>query len=347
MPSAELKGMTMREIALATVWLWTLAGTPASANDSSAELATGGLVLEKSANIEMRAEDLYVSVKEIRVEAHFYNTSAEDVTTIVAFPMPDITIEHPDEVISVPTEDPQNLLGFSTKVDGKPVEMSVEQKVYSGGSERTDILRRLAVPLAPHLAATNAALDRLAPAAQDELIKLGLAEIEEFDVGKGMEKHLSARWTLKTTYFWEQTFPTKAEIVIEHRYAPSVGASVQTSIGSKEALNEDWFATYRAKYCMDASFLGAVEQARMGQKSEYGAPFSEERISYILTTGGNWAGPIGTFRLVVDKGDASSLVSFCSEGVKKVGVTQFEMMQSNFVPKSNLNVLILKRLESP
>lgn len=337
----------MRKMALVTVWLCALAGPPANANDSSAELATGGLVLEKSADIEMRAEDLYVSAKVIRVEAHFYNTSAQDVTTVVAFPMPDITIEHPDEVISVPTEDLQNILGFSTKVDGKPVDMRVEQKVYSGGIERTDVLARLGVPLAPHLPATNAALDRLAPAAKDELVKLGLAEIEEFDVGKGMEKHMSARWTLKTTYFWEQTFKAKAETVIEHHYTPSVGATVQTSIGSKEAMQEDWFADYRAKYCMDASFLDAVEQARKAANSEYGSPFSEQRISYILTTGGNWAGPIGAFRLVVDKGDESSLVSFCGEGVKKIGATEFEETKSNFTPRANLNVLILKRLETP
>lgn len=337
----------MRTAALATTLLCALAGTPVAANDSSAELATGGLVLEKSAEIEMRSEDLYVSAKAIRVSARFYNTSANDVTTVVAFPMPDITIEHPDEVISVPTEDLQNILGFSTKVDGKPVEMRVEQKVYSRGTERTDTLRRLGVPLAPHLAATNAALDRLAPAAQEQLTKLGLAEIEEYDVGKGMEKHVAARWTLKTTYFWEQTFKAKTETVIEHQYTPSVGATVQTSIGSTEAMQEDWFADYRAKYCIDASFLAAVEQARKAANSEYGAPLSEQRISYILTTGGNWAGPIGRFRLVVDKGDASSLVSFCEEGVKKIGATEFEVIKSNFTPKANLNVLILKPLETP
>jgi hypothetical protein len=336
----------MRKVAVATVLLCALAGNPAVANDSSAELATGGLVLEKNADIEMRAEDLHVSAKEIRVSARFYNASENDVVTVVAFPMPDITIEHRDEVISVPTEDLQNILGFSTKVDGKPVEMRVEQKVYSGGTERTDVLRRLGVPLAPHLAATNAALDRLAPAAQDELTKLGLAEIEEYDVGKGMEKHLAARWRLKTTYFWEQTFKAKAETVIEHHYTPSVGATVQTSIGSIEAMKEDWFANYRAKYCMDASFLAAVEQARRAANSEYGSPFSEQRIAYILTTGGNWAGPIGSFRLIVDKGDASSLVSFCAEGVKKISATEFEVTKSNFVPKSDLNVLILKRLDT-
>lgn len=338
----------MRKTAVRTfACLCALAGHPAGANDSSAELATGGLVLEKSADIEMRSEDLYVSSKEIRVQARFYNSSANDVATIVAFPMPDITIEYPDEIISVPTEDPKNLLGFATAVDGKPVEMSVEQKVYANGIDRTEVLRRLGVPLAPHLVATNAALDRLPRAAQDELTKLGLAEIEEFDAGKGMEKHLSARWTLKTTYFWEQLFPAKTEVVIDHRYMPSVGMTVQTSIGGQAAVKEPWFADYRTKYCMDAAFLGAVQRARKEVKSEYGAPFSEERISYILTTGGNWARPIGKFRLVVDKGAPSSFVSFCGDGVKKISTTQFEMAKSDFVPKSDLHVLILKQIDLP
>ena len=55
------------------------------------------------------------------------------------------------------------------------------------------------------------------------------------------------------------------------------------------------------------------------------------------------AGPIGNFRLVVDKGDANNLVSFCSDGVKKIGPTQFEMRKSDFTPERNLYVLILKR----
>lgn len=325
------------------VCICMLASHPALANDSSAELTTGGLLLEKSADIEMRSEDLYVSAKEIRVRARLYNSSAHDVTTIVAFPMPEITIGSSDVNLAVPTQDAQNLLGLATKVDGKVVQMNVEQKVFAGGIEYTDVLLRLGVPLAPHLSATNAALDRLARAAQDELLRLGLVGTEEFDVGKGMEKHLIARWTLKTTYFWQQTFPAKTAVVIEHRYVPSVGLSVQTSIGSKWATTEGWLASYRSKYCMDDAFLAAVERAG----SDDGAPFSEQRLSYMLTTGANWAGPIGTFRLVINKGDPSSLISFCGKGVKKIGATEFEMVRSHFVPKKNLDVLILKRLTKP
>ena len=68
----------------------------------------------------------------------------------------------------------------------------------------------------------------------------------------------------------------------------------------------------------------------------------EERIAYILKTGANWKGPIRDFRLVVDKGDAKNLVSFCAEGVKKIGPTQFEVRKRDFTPKDDLNILVLK-----
>jgi hypothetical protein len=334
----------MRVARLLLIAVAALSCRAALGNDSTAELATGGLVLTKSADIEMRSEELYISSREIRVSYQFYNGSGKDVTTLVAFPMPDITIEHSDANISVPTEDPENLLGFSTTVNGAPVRARVEQKVLARGIDRTADLRRLGVPLAPHLSATNKALDRLPRTSWDELVRMGLAEIEEYDVGKGMQKHLSARWTLKTTYFWEQTFPARAEIAVEHRYQPSVGGSAQTSVGDPQAMREDWFAGYRRKYCMDRDFIASAERVRRATKTQFGAPFSEQRISYILSSGGNWSRPIGDFRLVVDKGDASSLVSFCGEGVRKIGPTLFEMRRTNFTPKSDLNVLILRRL---
>jgi hypothetical protein len=109
-------------------------------------------------------------------------------------------------------------------------------------------------------------------------------------------------------------------------------------------MREDWFAGYRRKYCMDRDFIASAERVRRATKTQFGAPFSEQRISYILSSGGNWSRPIGDFRLVVDKGDASSLVSFCGEGVRKIGPTLFEMRRTNFTPKSDLNVLILRRL---
>src|SRR5713101_6933342 len=51
-----------RPMLLASIAALTLMGvTHVLANDSSAELATGGLVFIKNANVEMRSEDLFIS----------------------------------------------------------------------------------------------------------------------------------------------------------------------------------------------------------------------------------------------------------------------------------------------
>jgi hypothetical protein len=323
------------------------AAAPALANDSSAELATGGLIFVQNDNVEMRSEDLFISAKEVRVRYRFFNKAAQDVTVLVAFPMPEVRIEEQDQSISLPTEDPVNLLAFATTAGGQPVKTEVEQHVFAAGIDRTQLLRGLGIPLAPHLKDTNGALDRLPREKWDELVRIGLAEIEEYDVGKGMEKHLAARWGLRTTFYWEQRFPAKAETVIEHRYKPSVGASVQTSLGAPYAVKEAWYDDYKRKYCLDKDFFAAIERLRKATKSEFGPPYSEERIDYILRTGANWSGPIGQFRLVVDKGDADSLVSFCGDGLKKISNTQFEMKKTDFKPDGDLAVLILKKLPKP
>lgn len=313
------------------------------ANDSSAELRSGGLVMTKDPAIEMRSEDLFISARQVRVTYRFANTSAKPVTILVAFPMPDITIEGEDDNISVPTRDPVNLMGFSTTVDGRPVTARVEQKVICKGVDRTAYLRTLGVPLAPHLASTNKILDALPKARKDEIIKLGLGQIMEYDAGKGWEHHLYATWTLKTTYYWRQTFPAGREIVVEHRYKPSVGETSGTSWGASYFPAEPTYAAQRAHYCVDDDFLNAIKNTPRRPDVEF-APFTEQRIEYILSTGANWKAPIGDFRMVVDKGEATSLISFCGQGVRKIGPTQFEVRYQNFTPTKEVSVLILKRM---
>ena len=333
--------MRISVIALA---LAAVAAAPALGNDSSAELSTGGLIFVRNDSIEMQSEDLAISRQEISVRYRFLNKSDRDITILVAFPMPDIHVESPDDIVTVPTEDPVNLLAFSTMVNGKAVSTNVEQRALAVGVDRTQMLRALGVPLAPHLASTNEALDRLPLEKWDELLRIGAAEIEEYDSGRGMIKHLAARWTLQTTYYWEQTFPANAETIVDHRYRPSIGASVQTSLGSPDEAKEPWFEDYKNKYCLQSDFLAAVERERKAANSKFGAPFTEERIDYILKTGANWSGPIKDFRLVVDKGEAENLVSFCGEDVKPIGDTKLEMKKTDYAPEGNLSILILKKV---
>src|ERR1700730_10682750 len=148
-----------------------IAGDAARANDSTAELATGGLIFVQNDDVEMRAEDLFISSAEIRVRYRFFNHSAKDVTVLVAFPMPEIKIDGQDDNISVPTEGAVNILDFHTTVAGQPVKTEVEQRVFAAGIERTQYLRDLGIPLAPHLPSTNEALDRVAREKWDDLVK--------------------------------------------------------------------------------------------------------------------------------------------------------------------------------
>jgi hypothetical protein len=329
-----------RELSL-SVSLVLVLSAQAMANDSTAELGAGGLVMTRNDAIELRSEDLYISAQTVRVHYRFVNTGPQDVAVTVAFPMPDITVQGSDATPGVPTQSPTNLLGFETLVDGKPVMAELEQSAIRDGKEQTMLLRKLGIPLAPHLAATNQALDRLPTADQEELLRLGLAVPDDYDAGQGMEHHLAATWTLKSTYYWTQTFPAGRELTVEHHYQPAVGASASTLWGTQDWPKDPEYEAQRHHYCVDEGFVAAAEHAR--HPGDFGPPFSEERIEYILTTGANWKGPIQDFRLVVDKGAPANLVSFCGEGVRKTGPTTFEARYRDYTPQRDLSVLILVR----
>lgn len=316
-----------------------LAVGSAVANDSSAELAAGGLVLRRTANIEMRSEDLFISPSQVKVTYRFINTSAADISTVVAFPLPDIEVVDQDTAISIPTEDPDNFLQFRTSVDGRPVTMQLEQKAVKNGVDRTAYLRGLGIPLNPLAEATRPRLDALPAATRAALVRMGLAQIEEYDAGRGWERHLAPTWTLKSTYYWTQVFPAGREITVTHQYQPSVGMSAGTSLGSAWFRTDPQFAEYKRRYCLDADFMRTVDQN--AARNEGYAQLFESRIEYVLTTGANWAKPIGRFHLVIDKGDPNAIVSFCATGVRKISPTRFEVNYTNFTPRRDISILIL------
>ena len=309
------------------------------ANDSTAELRTGGLDFVRNEDVEMRSEELFVSMTDIRVAYHFFNKSEKPITNLVAFPMPDITIADQDTNISIPTREPVNFLAFATEANGQPVAAEVEQKVLAKRLDRTELLRRLNVPLAPHLAATYVALDGLPRDKWQELVDLGIAEIVEYAKSPSfkMEPHLEARWTLKTTYYWRQTFPAQQELVIEHRYKPSVGATAGVRVGPQIPDTR----SYAETYCIEPTFIAGIGRAQRALEKIKDGYLSERRVAYILKTGANWAGPIADFTLTVDKGKPDNLVSFCGNDIKKLSPTQFQVHYRKFTPDADLAVLFV------
>jgi hypothetical protein len=332
----------MRRLALLSM-LFAAAAGPALANDSTAELGAGGLVYVTTEAIAMTSEDLFISMDEVRVRYTFENKSDRDVTTLVAFPMPDIRGSL-DFMEAVPVDDPVNFLGFRTTVDGKPVEAKVQQRVSALGIDQTEFLTGLGIPLAPQLDATRAALDKLPQDQWQGLIDRGIAIPDEFDAGKGWEKHLAPNWLLSTAYYWEQVFPAGKTVIVEHSYHPSVGTTAGTSVAQPEFGTSDWDKQYKDRFCIEDSFIKGARKAAAGRaEDDY---LMEFRIEYILKTAANWAGAIDRFHVTIDKGKPGNLVSFCGTGVKKTGPTTFEMSVENFYPERDLDILILSGAKS-
>ncbi len=314
------------------------AGAPAQANDSVAEIGAGGIVLGRSDEIALEREDLFISRDLVTVDYVFSANGDADKETVVAFPMPPIAAS-PYEGTSLPNEQDDNFLGFSVMFDGKPVAPNLQQRAFAAGIDVSQELGALGIPLMPFGDRVSALLDALPAEIAADWMARGIISEERWDAGKGWETHRMARWELRSVYWWKAVFPAGRKVRVSHRYRPAVGGTAGLGFYWSGHKGDNWDA-YAAKYCMDDSFERAVERA---QKS--GPGLYENRIDYILTSGGNWAnGTIGTFHLTVDKGAPSNLVSFCGEGVTKTAPTRFEMTAQDYYPQRDLHILLLQRI---
>jgi len=318
----------------------TLCAAPTLANDSVAELGTGGLILSRSDAVAMQSEDLYISPEKVTVDYVFHNNTDKDVDAIVAFPMPDISGD-PEEMPAIPENQSDNFLGFEVTVDGVAAKPQLEQKVFSLGIDISADLKAQNVPFNPFGNPAKAALAKLPQAvAQDWESRGIIIEDPEADSSPGAAPSYTPFWQLRSTYWWRSTFPANKDVHVSHRYKPSVGGTSSVSF-FYDGQFQGQYASYKTRYCMDDAFENAVRKSAKDAPDGYPKLF-ESRIAYILTTGGNWAaGTIGKFKLTVDKGNPKALVSFCGDNVKKTGPTTFEMTANDFYPEHDIDILIL------
>ncbi|MFB9950369.1 DUF4424 domain-containing protein [Rhizobium puerariae] len=312
--------------------------SPAFANDTTAELTTGGLAFSQTSDVTMEEENLYISQKEVLVDYVFRNTGDSDFESIIAFPMPDVTGgSQSDIAYGDPEKD--NFLGFSVVQDGKQIVPELQQRVIAVGIDRTDELVARKIPLLPYSDKTSEALKSLPEDVRKQWIAEGLIYVDSYDAGKGWQEDLRPAWTLRSVYWWKTAFPAGKPVRVSHRYAPSVGGTVAMTF-IDQGKPGTTYKDYVERYCIDSAFMKtAAKLEAAGSKS--GPHYVEQWVSYILTTGANWGGPIGKFKLTVDKGRPQDYVSFCGKGVRKVGPTTFEMTAEDFTPEKDLDILFL------
>lgn len=309
----------------------------ARANDTLAVMPAGGLTFAKSDAIEMRSEDLRVSRDAIEVHYEFFNTSGSDVTSDVAFPLPEVKpyAGVPEQqAAGLPAD---NFVGFTVLVDGRPLTPTLHQQAFVKGREVTPLLREAGLPI-NYFNVTEAnsgkrfdqLVENLPQAARDRLRTAGV-------LGPGEGGDFDQKYTVRSSFVWTQTFPAGRTLKVAHRYVPVAGGNWFGPSDAKDLKSAN-AGTYKG-YCIDQTTLGGLRKMLAGDKrsADAGGPMLQSwLIGYVLTTGANWKGPIGRFRLTVEKPGADSILSTCFDGLRKVDATRFVFKAENFTPRADL-----------
>ena len=293
----------------------------ACANGVVTQRKAGGLVFTKTNTISIASEDLYISRDEIRV-SYIYQSKAPNTQNVtISFPMPEVPLDDgpdtEDAFMNDKIPDTRNYMNFKVTVDGKPVQSRMIERALMGDKDITARLKKAGIPLLL-VKDRQEALAKVPKAIKDEFVKdelLGYSESNGFYM---------TNWSYQVLFEWEQAFkpgPTKVEISYRPIYGDSAdfGEYFENGEGVK-------------KYCADPAFRAALKKRRGSLEPAW--------IGYVVKTAKYWSGPIGKFRLVVDKSKPSSLVAFCPANSKKVSDTQFEWTATNFVPTKDIDVVI-------
>lgn len=307
----------------------------ALADDSSAALGAGGLVFTKQADIRMAVEDLSLSPKRVDVRYEFVNDGKKDVETIVAFPLPDIDVrEFFYEPLGTTVDKTPNFMDFALKVDGRAVAATADERAVLDGKDVTATVKAAGLPI--NIVGTKLVdiLAKMPAAKRKPLEQAGLVEVD------GTDAH--PHWIAKTSFWWHQVFPAGKTVIIEHSYQPVTG---QSFFGTLDMTDKKQSEYYNGNFCIDPATRHAIEAkiARLDKNAPNGNYLQAYTTEFVLKTANNWKGPIGRFRLTVDKLKPANVLSMCwGDDLKKTGATTFEAVRENFAPARDIKLLVLE-----
>jgi hypothetical protein len=317
----------VKSILLFALVLALLAAVPLRADDGAASIAQGGLVvMGHEPRITMAKEVLKISLDKVVVDYDFRNDSDQDVTTEVAFPIPDYGFD-PDG----PAPASQGFDNFKLWVDGVPAKFTMEVRAIVKGKDLTQMLSAVHVDTGS-LGHLN---DNEHPKDVDKLSASQRAHLKQAGL---IDEDGEPLWTVKKKYYWQQTFPARATVHIRHEYTPVDGGTNSVKYGLGPNPDKDMAAELKSM-CVEGPLLRSLTNILHDKGKD--APYSY--VDFILTTANTWKTPIEDFTLIVErpheKDAMADYVSFCWDGpVTKTEADHFEAHAVNFVPKKELRV---------
>ena len=307
----------------ALILLLLLAGA-AHANDSTGTVSTSGIKYLKNPHIDMQSEDLYISEKQIRVHYKFKNTTAQDITETVLFPLPIV----PAATVSDFADTKGLVDSFRIYADGKPVRPQAHVRAYF--ERRNGSLVDVTADLKKCGLSDQELMHPWTQKQDGEKIDSKIRACRSAKVQSMLPKQPDELpdWSAQIIYSWKQTFKAGSVTEIKHQYTPLVGGSFLPSLKAKDSK------AFIDEYCMDENFLKNFKTVEEGSKVYH-------YLGYVLTTGANWAKPIGKFTLTIDR-EPNTVISLCwDKSLRKVGPNRFQAVKENFLPKKDLDIIFV------
>jgi hypothetical protein len=331
-----------------------LSAGAAHANDGFGGLSATGLTFGQTDAVAMESEDLRIGPDRVEVTYVFRNLTEADVTGEVIFPLPPIGLSHlmmsdwnlPDDLAR------EDLVNFTATVDGQPVAVTLDriaviepewdenralsEQYDTPGQDVTAILERHGIPLTLDVAEVDKLLLSFDAAQRAAVEADGIVAYEK--ALDGSQEMAWPLWSVALRYHWTQTFPAGASVTVAHAYdnRPPGGLFYW-----QDPPQHEWLAETAAHFCIDAETsrgIAAILPVSEDGEQVMGMMWN---IAYILRTANSWAGPIGHFRLTLDKGAEDRILSLCAEGIRKTGSTTFELERRDYVPDSDLDILVV------
>lgn len=307
----------------ALILLLLLTGA-AHANDSMGTVSTSGIKYLKNPHIDMQSEDLHISEKQIRVHYKFKNTTAQDITETVLFPLPIV----PAFTVSDFADTKGLVNSFRIYADGKPVRPQAHVRAYF--ERHNGSLVDVTADLKKCGLSDQELMHPWTKKQDGEKIDSKIGACRSAKVQSMLSKQTDelSYWSSQIIYSWKQTFKAGSVTEIKHQYTPLVGGSFLPSLKAKDSK------AFIDEYCMDENFLKNFKTVEEGSKVYH-------YLGYVLTTGANWAKPIGKFTLTIDR-EPNTVISLCwDKSLRKVGPNRFQAVKENFLPKKDLDIIFV------
>ncbi|OCG24206.1 hypothetical protein A9G11_03755 [Gilliamella sp. wkB108] len=303
------------------------------ANDSTGYVGTGGINYIKNINIAMETEDLFISKEKIDVAYQFKNLTDHDITETIVFPLPIMSGLGEGDYA-----DTERLLNsFQVLVDDKiiipnrHVRIAFYPNIEDEYGVKLDFNHNDAIDVTAEImqcgVTESMLLNTWTRKESSEDIDEKIDACQNQTLKQLADTH---SWGVQVIYSWQQTFKGNAITKVKHHYNPLVGGGI---IVFSDLTTDEY-----KNFCVDNNFMRKLKQSKL--KPEQPTIPSQE-LSYILTTGANWAKPIGTFTLTIER-EPDEIVSLCwDESLQKINATQFRAVKTDFIPKQDIYVLFL------